>query len=112
MATTLESREFISVLRQAAAQRSIEVDTGEQFLETQLRLRQLSLKQVALGAEHPQVAVGAALVAQRRQPSGSRQRLHQEVLFCASTFACVEAICVRVVRLACSTVAFQASTFA
>jgi hypothetical protein len=36
-------------LLQAAAQRSIEIHEGEQFLETQLRVGELSLKQVALG---------------------------------------------------------------
>src|SRR5271157_4894789 len=57
----------------AAAQRPVKIHERQQLLQPQLSLRQLRLKQVALGAEHLQIAVGAALVAQRSQARGLRQ---------------------------------------
>ena len=54
----------------ATSQGPIEIDEGEQFLQAQLGLGQLSLKEVALGAEHLQVAIDAALVAKRRKVRG------------------------------------------
>jgi hypothetical protein len=63
----------------AASQGPIEIDEGEQFLQAQLGLGQLSLKQVELGAENLQVGTtssAAFQVAEVSLPSSLRNRKH------------------------------------
>ena len=64
----------------AAAERAIELHDRDQLLPLQRRQIELPPEQVALGIEHLQVTVEAALIAVGRQPRRCRAAPHQLLL--------------------------------
>src|SRR5688572_8858016 len=62
------------------AQRFIKIDDGTQSCALELYLLELGAKKTALGVEDLQKTRIAILIAQRRKPQGSLQRLHLPVL--------------------------------
>src|SRR5579871_3047691 len=73
-----------TLLIPASAQRLVQLDNAQQFVQANLRETQLRLEQIAVGVEGVELRIDAALITHIRQPLPILQRGDQRLLFLAA----------------------------